>query len=125
METFAVTVFPVAKPDEWRAWVDSIASGDRADAHRQMMRRLGIKREHIRHQASPSGDVMVLVWEGIEQDRAPELLADLVPEPAVRARAVHRHPCDPGSSRRRPDGRSAADGAEGRHDRNLKPSSGR
>ena len=34
METFAVTVFPVAKLDEWRAWVDSIASGDRADAHR-------------------------------------------------------------------------------------------
>ena len=32
METFAVTVFPVAKPDEWRAWVDSIASGDRAEA---------------------------------------------------------------------------------------------
>ena len=27
METFAVTVFPVAKPDEWRAWVDSIANG--------------------------------------------------------------------------------------------------
>jgi hypothetical protein len=53
METFAVSVFPVAKPDEWRAWIDSIASGDRADAHRQMMRRLGIKREHIRHQASP------------------------------------------------------------------------
>lgn len=81
METFAVTVFPVAKPDEWRAWVDSIASGDRADAHRQMMRRLGIKREHIRHQASPAGDVMVLVWEGVEQDRAPELLADLVQNP--------------------------------------------
>ncbi len=62
METFAVTVFPVAKPDEWRAWVDSIASGDRADAHRQMMQRMGIKREHICHQASPAGDVMVLVW---------------------------------------------------------------
>jgi len=81
METFAVTVFPVAKPGEWRAWVDSIASGDRADAHRQMMRRLGIKREHIRHQASPAGDVMVLVWEGVEQDRASELLADLVKNP--------------------------------------------
>src|SRR5262249_3931178 len=81
METFAVTVVPVAKPDEWRAWVDSIASGDRADAHRQMMRRLGIKREHIRHQASPAGDVMVLVWEGVEQDRAPGLLADLVQNP--------------------------------------------
>ena len=46
-----------------------------------MMRRLGIKREHIRHQASPAGDVMVLVWEGVEQDRAPELLADLVQNP--------------------------------------------
>ena len=46
-----------------------------------MMRRLGIKREHIRHQASPAGDVMVLVWEGVEQDRVPELLADLVQNP--------------------------------------------
>jgi hypothetical protein len=81
METFAVTVFPIAKPEEWGAWVDSIASGDRADAHRQMMRRLGIKREHIRHQASPAGDVIVLVWEGVEQDRVPELLADLVQNP--------------------------------------------
>jgi hypothetical protein len=77
METFPVAVFPVAKPDEWRAWVDSIASGDRADAHRQMMRRLGIKREHIRHQMSPAGDVMVLVWEGVEQDRVAPLLKDL------------------------------------------------
>ena len=81
METFAVTVFPVAKPDEWRAWVDSIASGDRADAHRQMMRRVGIKREHIHHQASPAGDVMVLVWEGIEQDCVAPMLADLVQNP--------------------------------------------
>ena len=81
METFAIAVFPVAKPDEWRAWIDSIASGDRADAHRQMMRRLGIRREHIRYQASPAGDVMVLVWEGVEQDRVAELLAGLVQNP--------------------------------------------
>ena len=81
METFAVSVFPVAKPDEWRAFIDSIASGDRADAHRQMLRRLGINREDIRYQASPAGNVMVLVWEGVEQDRAPELLADLVQNP--------------------------------------------
>jgi hypothetical protein len=81
METFAVAVFPVAKPDEWRAWADSIASGERADAHRQMMRRLGIRREHIRYQASPAGDVMVLVWEGVEQDRVAGLLGDLVQNP--------------------------------------------
>ena len=75
METFAVTVFPVAQPDEWRAWAGSIASGDRADAHRQMMRRRGIRREHIRYQASPAGDVMVLVWGDVEQDRVAGLLA--------------------------------------------------
>jgi hypothetical protein len=28
-----------------------------------MLRRLGIKREHIRHQANPAGDVIVLIWE--------------------------------------------------------------
>jgi len=81
METLAVTVFPIARPDEWRAWVDSIAGGERADAHRQMLRRLGIKREHIRYQASPAGDVMVLVWEGVEQDRVAPLLADLLENP--------------------------------------------
>ena len=42
METFAVAVFPIAKPDEWRAWIDSIASGERADAHREFLRRLTI-----------------------------------------------------------------------------------
>jgi len=81
METFAVSVFPVAKPDEWRAFIDSIASGERADAHRQMLRRLGIKREYIRYQASPAGDVMVLVWEGVDQDRVPLLLGDLLQNP--------------------------------------------
>ena len=81
METFAVTVFPVAKPDEWRAWIDSVDSGERADAHRQFLRRLGVKREHVRHQASPAGDVMVLIWEGVDQDRVPELMADLMQNP--------------------------------------------
>jgi len=81
LETFAVSVFPVAKPDEWRAFIDSIAGGDRADAHRQMLRRLGIKREHIRYQASPVGDVMVLIWEGVDQDRVAVLLADLLQNP--------------------------------------------
>jgi hypothetical protein len=81
METFAVQVFPIAKPDEWRVFIDSIATGERADAHRQTLRRLGVQREHIRHQASPAGDVMVLVWEGVEQDRVAELLGDMVQNP--------------------------------------------
>ena len=39
------------------------------------------RREHIRHRASPAGDVMELVWEGVEQDRAPALLAGLLQNP--------------------------------------------
>lgn len=81
METFAVAVFPVAKPDEWRAFGDSIASGERADAHRQFLRRLGVKREHVRYQASPAGNVAVLIWEGVDQDRMPELMADFAQNP--------------------------------------------
>jgi hypothetical protein len=81
METFAVQVFPIAKPDEWRAFLTSIDTGERADAHRQMLRRLGVKREHVHHQATPAGDVMILVWEGMEQDRVTELLGDMVQNP--------------------------------------------
>jgi hypothetical protein len=81
VETFAVQVFPIAKPDDWRAFAESIATGERAGAHRQMLRRLGVKREHIHHQATPAGDVMVLVWEGVEQDRVAELLGGMVQNP--------------------------------------------
>jgi hypothetical protein len=28
-----------------------------------MLRRLGVKRKHIHHQANPAGNVMVLVWK--------------------------------------------------------------
>ena len=84
METFAVTVFPVAKPDEWRAWIDSVDTGERADPHRQFLRRLGVKREHVRYQASPAGDVMVLIWKATS---GPGARADgrSRAEPAVRA----------------------------------------
>jgi hypothetical protein len=81
MEAIAVQVFPIAKPDEWRAFLRDIDTGGRADAHRQMLRRLGVKREHAFSQATPAGDVMVLVWEGVEQDRVAELLGDMVQNP--------------------------------------------
>ena len=81
MEAFAVQVFPIAKPDDWRAFIASIDTGERSDAQRQALRRLGVKREHVHHQATPAGDVMVLVWEGVEQDRVPELMGDMVQNP--------------------------------------------
>ena len=81
MEAFAVQIFPIAKPDDWRAFIESIDTGERGDAHRQMLRRLGVKRENVFHQATPTGDVMVLVWEGVDQDRVAPLLADLLQNP--------------------------------------------
>jgi hypothetical protein len=81
METFAVVVAPVAKPEEWRAFCESVTGGQRAEAHRQFLRRLGIRREHIYHQSSPGGDVAVLVWEGVEQERVGPLMADYVQNP--------------------------------------------
>jgi len=81
MDTFTVQVFPVAKPAEWRSFIKSVESGDRADGHRQMLRRLGIKREHIFTQSAPEGDVMVLVWEGVDQGRVGELMADILQNP--------------------------------------------
>jgi len=69
MEQFAVSVLPVANIDEWRQFATSIESGERAEAHREFLRRLGVKREHVRLQQTPAGAVMVLVWEGVDQDR--------------------------------------------------------
>jgi hypothetical protein len=81
MDTFAVQFFPIAKLREWREFCDSIASGERADAHRQMLSRLGIDREHIFHQGTPDADVMVLVWEGIDQAQAAEVMGELIQKP--------------------------------------------
>jgi hypothetical protein len=81
MEPFAVSVMPVAKPDEWQAFKEEITTGERADAHRQFLRRLGVKREHVHYQPTPMGDLMVLVWEGVDQDRLPALFADLLQNP--------------------------------------------
>jgi hypothetical protein len=81
MEAFAVQIFPIAKPDDWRAFVQSIDTGERGDVHRQTLRRLGVKRENVFHQATPAGDVMVLVWEGVDQGRVAELLGDMVQNP--------------------------------------------
>ncbi len=81
MESFAVFVFPIAKVDEWREFVESSSSGERSAAHREFLKRLGVKREHVHHQASPAGDVMVLVWEGVEQDAAEAGMGDATQNP--------------------------------------------
>jgi hypothetical protein len=83
METdrFAVQVFPIAKPREWREFCESIETGERSGAHREMLERLGVTREHIFHQKAPAADVMVLVWEGVDQEQAGEGMGELIKKP--------------------------------------------
>ena len=77
----AVEVFPITDVAGWRQFAEEIASGERSAAHADMLRRFGVTREHIFHQSSPEGDVMVLVWEGVEQDEAAQGLGDIVQNP--------------------------------------------
>lgn len=81
MDSFAVSVFPIARLDEWRAWCASAEQGEEAEAHRAFLSRLGVAREHIFHVASPAGDVMVLVHEGVGQDEIAGKMADFMQNP--------------------------------------------
>jgi hypothetical protein len=80
-DVFAVQVFPIAKPAEWREFLQSAESGERAEAHRSALRRLGVKREHVHHQSTPAGDIMVLVWEGVRQEDIEGLMGDMIQNP--------------------------------------------
>ncbi len=81
-DTFAVQVLPIAKPREWREFCEGIeAGGEHATAHRDMLRRLGVTREHIFHQKTPGAHVMVLVWEGVDQDKAAKGMAEVMQSP--------------------------------------------
>ncbi len=77
----AVEVFPITNVPGWRQFAQEVSSGERSAAHAEMLRRFGVTREHIFHQSTPDGDVMVLVWEGVEQDEAAEGLANIVQNP--------------------------------------------
>jgi hypothetical protein len=81
METFAVSVLPVARPDEWLAFAESILDGEHAEGHRAMLRRFGVKCEHACFQPTEQGGVAVLVWEGIDQASAAQALMEILMNP--------------------------------------------
>lgn len=81
MDTFTVQVFPIAQPDEWDAWIESAESGDRAEAHRHMLSRIGVTKEHVFRQETPMGPIMVLVWEGVDQSEVGKLMGDMLANP--------------------------------------------
>lgn len=81
MERFAVSVLPLAKPQEWQPFVASIDHGERAADHRAMLSRLGITHEYVHHQPGHGTDLAVLIWEGVGQEEAAAKMGDLIQNP--------------------------------------------
>ncbi len=81
MEEFAVAVMPVADVGGWKEFCEQAASGHRAAGHRDFLRRGGISTEHIFHQRTPMGDLMVLVWEGVDGAAAASHFGSVVENP--------------------------------------------
>ena len=81
MDKFAVAVMPVADVEGWKEFVQAAHDGDRATAHRDFLRRGGVTAEHIFHQPSPMGDLMILVWEGVDEEGQARHLASAAQDP--------------------------------------------
>lgn len=81
MDTFAVAVMPVVDVDNWKEFCAEATTGDRAEAHRQFLRRGGVTAEHVIHQPTPMGDLAVLIWEGVDQAAAGALMGSVMQDP--------------------------------------------
>jgi hypothetical protein len=81
MEKFATSVAPVADVAAWKQFCQEASDGKRAAAHRDFLRQSGITAEHIVHQPTPAGDLMVLIWEGVDQGGAAEIMRGIIQEP--------------------------------------------
>lgn len=82
MEKVAVAVLPIADLGAWQKFLEEITTGARAEAHRAFLHRGGVRAEQIFHQQTPTGDLAVLVWEGVDPDQLGTHLADVMQNPA-------------------------------------------
>ena len=81
MDEFAVAIMPVADVEGWKQFCKQATAGDRAAGHKEFLRRGGITAEHIFHQQTPMGDLMVLIWEGIDNEGAAAHLGSVIDDP--------------------------------------------
>jgi hypothetical protein len=81
MDKVAVAVMPIADVNAWQEFADEISTGERASAHRDFLRRGGVKAEHAFHQQTPMGDLMVLVWEGVDPEELAAHFAGMLQNP--------------------------------------------
>jgi hypothetical protein len=81
MSEIAVSVMPVADVDAWKGFLEEVSTGARGDAHRAFLRRGGVHKETIFHQQTPMGDLMVLVWDGVDPDQMAAHFASMLQNP--------------------------------------------
>jgi hypothetical protein len=77
----SVSVAPITDVSGWRQFAEEISTGERREAHVEMLRRQGITREHVFRQPTPNGDLMVLVWEGVDQEEAAAVFGKMLEDP--------------------------------------------
>lgn len=82
MEKVAVAVMPIADLGAWQEFMKEITTGARTEAHRAFLHRGGVQTEHVSHQQTPMGDLVVLVWEGIDPEQLGSHMAELMQNPA-------------------------------------------
>jgi hypothetical protein len=77
----AVVVVPIMDFAGWQKFADEISTGARSDAHRAFLRRGGVQSESLFHQQTPMGDLMVLVWEGVDPDQMAAHFSSMLQNP--------------------------------------------
>ncbi len=81
MTRMAVAVMPIANVGAWQKFADEISTGARGDAHRAFLRRGGVHSETMFHQQTPMGDLMVLVWDGVDPDQLAAHFSSMLQNP--------------------------------------------
>ena len=83
MTQIAVAVMPITDAEAWQAFADEITTGDRSEAHRAFLRRGGVSKETLFHQQTPMGDLMVLVWDGVDPEQLGAHFASMLQDPTT------------------------------------------
>jgi hypothetical protein len=83
MTDIAVAVMPIADKGAWTEFLDEISTGARCDAHRAFLRRGGVRSETIFLQETPMGDMMVLVWDGVDPDQLAAHFGSMLENPTT------------------------------------------
>jgi hypothetical protein len=83
MTQMAVSVMPIADVGAWQEFIDEVTTGARGDAHRAFLRRGGVRSESIFHQPTPMGDLMVLVWDGVDPEQMAAHFGGMLDDPTT------------------------------------------